>query len=227
MLLSVLALDATLAASIYTLEDTAPVKPTEEHAKFVVITEDVIPDVANTTQKVIRVNPLDLPALSEDSSGSADSSLYKIQSLLPANRNYVNSNRMRGKKTRPKNVKAATDTNAGDSPIIRQLTEPKFRKPSRYQKKNLHFLYDQEGLDGHKVSKTMNVRVAPGAYPIYYAVSKSNGRFGKYPIKGFRTPTELLKYLAKNKVTPLEHAQHSESWVLAFVEQKCVAGKVQ
>uniref|UniRef100_A0A034WKG3 Uncharacterized protein n=1 Tax=Bactrocera dorsalis TaxID=27457 RepID=A0A034WKG3_BACDO len=204
LLLGVLALDSTLAASIYTLDDTAPVKPTEEPAKFVVITEDVIPDVANTTQKVIRVNPLDLPALTEDSSGSEDSSLYKIQSLLPANRNYVNSNRMRGKK---KDIKAATEAKVADSPIIRQLTEPKFRKPSRNQKKNLHFLYNQEALDGHKVSKTMIVRVAPGAYPVYYVVSKTNGRFGKYPIKGFRTPTEFLKYLAKSKVTPLEHAQ--------------------
>lgn len=211
LLLSVLALDCTLAASIYTLDDTAPVKPTEVPAKFVVITEDVIPDVANTTQKVIRVNPLDLPALSEDSSGSEDSSLYKIQSLLPANRNYVNSNRMRVKKMPPNDIKAATDSKVAESPIIRQLTEPKFRKPSRNHKKNLHFLYNQEALDGHKVSKTMNVRVAPGAYPVYYAVSKTNGRFGKYPIKGFRTPTEFLKYLAKSKVTPLEHAQHLDS----------------
>ncbi|XP_011177874.1 uncharacterized protein LOC105209258 [Zeugodacus cucurbitae] len=211
LLLSVLALDCALAASIYTLDDTAPLKPTEEPTKFVVITEDVIPDVANTTQKVIRVNPLDLPALSEDSSGSTDSSLYKIQSLLPANRNYVNSNRMRGKKTRPKDVKAAVETNTADSPIIRHITEPKFRKPSRNQKKNLHFLYNQEALDGHKVSKTMNVRVAPGAYPVYYAVSKTNGRFGKYPLKSFRTPTEFLKYLAKSKVTALEQTQRLES----------------
>ncbi|CAD7014839.1 unnamed protein product [Ceratitis capitata] len=208
LLVSILTPHLTLATS----HDTAAVaKPTAEPAKFVVITEDVIPDVENTTQKVIRVNPLDLPAISEDASGNMDSSLYNIQSLLPANRNYVNSNHMRAKKTRTKDSVPSYANNIADSPIIRQLAEPKFRKPSRNQKKNLHFLYNQNTLDGQKVSKTMRVHVTPGAYPVYYAVAKTNGRFGKYPLKGFRTPTEFLKYLAKSKVAPLEQAQRLES----------------
>ncbi|XP_054738183.1 uncharacterized protein LOC129244532 [Anastrepha obliqua] len=213
LLLCILALNFASATPIDASPDTdapskAGVNTTEEAAKFAVITEDVIPDVENTTQKVIRVNPLDLPALTEDRSGSMDSSLYNIQSILPANRNYVNSNRMRGTKPRVKN--SIMNTNAYP-PVIRQLIEPKFRKTLHNQMKQLHFLYNQNAFDQQKLSKTMRVHVAPGAYPVYYALSKTNGRFGKFPIKGFRTPTEFLKYLAKNKVASLDNAQRLES----------------
>ncbi|XP_017465697.1 PREDICTED: uncharacterized protein LOC108358734 [Rhagoletis zephyria] len=212
LLLSILTLHTTLAAPADASVKTKP-SSTEDSAKFVVISEDVIPDLENTTQKVIRVNPLDLPAVTEDRSGSVDSSLYKIQSLLPPSRSYVNSNHMRATKTRSKNSVDSSPVAASvnNFPIIRQLAEPKFRKPIRNQKKQLHFFYNQVALDGQDVSKSMQVHLAPGAYPVYYTVAKTNGRFGKFPIKGFRTPTEFLKYLAKNKVASLDGASRVES----------------
>ncbi|XP_067634426.1 uncharacterized protein [Eurosta solidaginis] len=170
--------------------------------KLVVITEDVIPDAENTTQKVIRVNPLDLPAISSDGTvNNEDSSLYKIQSLMPPNRRYVNSNHMRSTNKRTKDSVPSIEL---DSPIIRQVTVPKFRKPGSNKKQHLQFIYNQNALNGQDVTKAMRVHVAPGAYPVYYVLSKINGRFGKHPIKSFRTPTEFLKYLSKNKVAPLQ-----------------------
>ncbi|XP_037929367.1 uncharacterized protein LOC119663838, partial [Teleopsis dalmanni] len=182
----------------------AEAKRRTNEPQFVVISEDVIPDVENTTQKVIRVNPLDLPSVKDDPSGNMDSSLFKIQSLQPFYRSYVNSKRLR--KPRPLELNAVTD-----SPIHREV---KARKQKQQQKqKHLHFLYNQaNGLeDGEVLSKTMRVHLAPGAYPVYYAVAKVNGRFGKFPIKDFSNEADFRKYLQRLKFQPIEFSQRYQS----------------
>uniref|UniRef100_T1P7T2 Uncharacterized protein n=1 Tax=Musca domestica TaxID=7370 RepID=T1P7T2_MUSDO len=179
-------------------------KNVNDPAKLLVITEDVIPDKVEMDQKkVIRVNPLDLPPIKEDPNKmSEDSSLYKIQSIKPykGKRKYANSQNMR-------RLKGSNDAKASgpveDSPIVRGLpaSPQKFVKPKHQpKKKHLHFLYNQDDLLGDIVSKTMRVHTAPGAYPVFYAVAKTNGQFGKYPLKNFSTPREFRKYLQKNKV---------------------------
>ncbi|XP_073846574.1 uncharacterized protein isoform X1 [Musca autumnalis] len=183
-------------------------KNINDPAKLLVITEDVIPDKVEMDQKkVIRVNPLDLPPIREDPNKmSEDSSLYKIQSIKPykGKRKYANSQNMR--KTKEPNSEATPNNGplaGGDSPIIRGLpsTEQKFVKPKHQpKKKHLHFLYNQDDLLGDIVSKSMRVHTAPGAYPVFYAVAKTNGHFGKYPLKNFSSPQEFRKYLQKNKV---------------------------
>ncbi|XP_061394971.1 uncharacterized protein LOC133330550 [Musca vetustissima] len=180
-------------------------------SKLLVITEDVIPDVVEMDQKkVIRVNPLDLPPIKEDPNKmSEDSSLYKIQSIKPykGKRKYANSQNMRRLKGPAEASRANDGTPVADSPIVRGLppaSEPKFVKPKHQpKKKHLHFLYNQDDLLGDVVTKTMRVHVAPGAYPVFYAVAKTNGSFGKYPLKNFSSAREFRKYLQKNKVDSL------------------------
>uniref|UniRef100_A0A1I8PFM4 SPOR domain-containing protein n=1 Tax=Stomoxys calcitrans TaxID=35570 RepID=A0A1I8PFM4_STOCA len=168
--------------------------------KLLVISEDVIPDEVEMDQKkVIRVNPLDLPPIKEDpNKKSEDSSLYKIQSIKPfagGKRKYANSQNMR-------KPSGAGVSEAADTPITRGLPAPqKFVKPKHQpKKKHLHFLYNQDDLSGNLVAKTMRVHTAPGAYPVFYAVAKTNGRFGKYPLKSFSTPQAFKKYIQKNKL---------------------------
>ncbi|XP_055849175.1 uncharacterized protein LOC129914126 [Episyrphus balteatus] len=153
------------------------------------IVDDIIPDVENSTQKVIRVNTVDLPAIIEDDKNSTDSSLYNIQSLLPPPV-YLSSKKFR---------KPQVTQTVGDSPIIRSLPELKLSKTKKPKQKHLHLLYNQQDYDGKQIGKRMKVRVAPGAYPIYYILAKTNGQFRKQPIKGFRNEQELEKYFEKVK----------------------------
>ncbi|TMW42316.1 hypothetical protein DOY81_012604 [Sarcophaga bullata] len=179
-----------------------------DEPKLLLITDDVIPDtVEKDTKKVIRVNPLDLPTIKEDPSNTnMDSSLYNIQTLKPytPKRKYVNMRRIKPQQTNDDSSKAIPPT---DTPIIRGLpliTVEKPLKPKHQpKKKNLHFLYNQEDLNGNLLSKTMSVHVAPGAYPVFYVVSKTNGRFGKYPLKSFDSPQAFMKYLRKSKLEDL------------------------
>lgn len=188
------------------LADFKAETPTNDEQKLLLITDDVIPDkVEKDTKKVIRVNPLDLPTIKEDpSTMNMDSSLYNIQTLKPytGKRKYTNMRR-----PKPNTEMHISKADTADTPIIRGLplnTIPKPLKPKHQpKKKNLHFLYNQEDLNGNLLSKTMNVHVAPGAYPVYYVVSKTNGRFGKYPLKSFDSPQAFMKYLRKNKLEEL------------------------
>lgn len=192
---------------------------TNSDSKLLVITEDVIPDRVEMDQKkVIRVNPLDLPPIKEDPNKKAeDSSLYKIQSIKPyqGKRKYSNSQNMRKPFGASKGSEAESGVMAsGDSPIIRGLpVQQKFVKPKHQpKKKHLHFLYNQEDLSGNIASKTMRVHTAPGAYPVFYAVAKTNGHFGKYPLKSFSSPRDFEKYLQKNKLesVPLVEIDRNE-----------------
>ncbi|XP_037821416.1 uncharacterized protein LOC119610325 [Lucilia sericata] len=180
-------------------------------AKLLLIKDDVIPDkVEKDTKKVIRVNPLDLPPIKEDPNAlNEDSSLYNIQSLKPINkRKYTN---MRRSKPQKENMPSAA---LSDTPIIRGFSllpsaEKTLKPKHQPKKKQLHFLYNQEDLAGNLLSKTMRVHVAPGAYPVYYVLSKTNGRFGKYPLKSFDSAQAFKKYLVKYK---LEHSAALESY---------------
>ncbi|KAM7343890.1 uncharacterized protein ACRADG_010786 [Cochliomyia hominivorax] len=174
--------------------------------KLLLITDDIIPDkIERDTKKVIRVNPLDLPPIKDDPNVlNMDSSLYKIQSIKPytGKRKYTNM-----KRPKPQ-MEMSSKIPSSDTPIIRGIpllpAPEKVLKPKHQPKnKQLHFLYNQEDLAGNLLSKTMRVHVAPGAYPVYYVVSKTNGRFGKYPIKNFDSPQAFMKYLKKNKLESL------------------------
>ncbi|KNC33328.1 hypothetical protein FF38_06075 [Lucilia cuprina] len=181
-------------------------------AKLLLIKDDVIPDkVEKDTKKVIRVNPLDLPPIKEDPNAlNEDSSLYNIQSLKPymGKRKYIQMHRTKPQKA---NVPQAP---LSDTPIIRGFSllpspEKTLKPKHQAKKKHLHFLYNQEDLAGNLLSKTMRVHVAPGAYPVYYVLSKTNGRFGKYPLKSFDSPQAFKKYLVKYK---LEHSAALEPY---------------
>ncbi|XP_030387436.1 uncharacterized protein LOC115634034 isoform X2 [Scaptodrosophila lebanonensis] len=127
-----------------------------------VIKEDVISDrFENTTQKVIRVNPLDLPS-KKDHTG-----------------------------------------NSMNSAVIQKMK----------QQKQLQFIFDQASSRNNNLglaSQALPVEVTPGAYPIYYVVAKTNGRFGKFPIKAFGSPAAFNKYLLKSKAEPIPRAQRYE-----------------
>lgn len=208
MLLIVAQQHKSLASPV--TEESAASATAGGDGKLLVISEDVIPDVIEMDQKkVIRVNPLDLPPIKEDPDKmSMDSSLYKIQSIKPKKTNkrrYVNSQNMR--KPKPQAAEEATGSGSKptqeDSQIVQAIrpAEQKFVKPKHQpKKKHLHFLYNQGDLSGNTLTKTMPVHTAPGAYPVFYAVARTNGRFGKYPLKSFSTPEAFTKYLHKKKI---------------------------
>ncbi|XP_065369187.1 uncharacterized protein LOC135961593 [Calliphora vicina] len=180
----------------------------KELSKLLLITDDVILDkVEKDNKKVIRVNPLDLPTIKEDPNiSNIDSSLYKIQSLKPYSGKRKYTNMRRSKPQNENDIEPQATLN--DTPIIRGFSllanpEKPLKPKHQPKKKQLHFLYNQEDLAGNLLSKTMRVHVAPGAYPVYYVVSKTNGRFGKYPLKSFDTPQAFRKYLKKNKLEDL------------------------
>ncbi|XP_030387437.1 uncharacterized protein LOC115634034 isoform X3 [Scaptodrosophila lebanonensis] len=68
-----------------------------------VIKEDVISDrFENTTQKVIRVNPLDLPSKKDHTGNSMNSAVIQVQTLRPGTqRKYLDSRRMRRPRPAP------------------------------------------------------------------------------------------------------------------------------
>lgn len=156
-------------------------------ANFLNILDDVIPDVENTTQKVIRINPIDLPQIVEDKKNNSDSSLYKIQSqhTTPI---YLSSSKFR--------KSAVVNKNIGDSQILRSVPGKKLSKSKTRHLTWLHYFQDN---GGKQIGKKTAVRLAPGGYPIYYVLAKSNAKFNKHPIKGFRNQQELEKYSHKIK----------------------------
>jgi len=181
----------------------------KDETKLLVISEDIIPDIENTTQKVIRVNPLDLPPVKDGSNDTMESSLFQIKSLTPAERKYINSKSLRRQKA------AAISTKRPELSMSRRSPpEPKYLKPKHQQKKQkkFKFLYPNDEEVNEVASETnlekeVKVQVSPGEYPIFYTVAKVNGKFGKFPIKSFRNLAEFRKYLIKSKQEPIPMSQ--------------------
>uniref|UniRef100_A0A1A9WA48 Uncharacterized protein n=1 Tax=Glossina brevipalpis TaxID=37001 RepID=A0A1A9WA48_9MUSC len=151
--------------------------------KILLISDDLIPDnVENSPKKVLRVSTLKGSSFTEDPRISIkDSSLHNIQTFLtPPNKpKYLNSRDMR---------------------IKQSLAEDdKFLKPKLLERrKQLNFLYNRmkSDVDGD----SMPVHLAPGAYPVYYVMSKSNGYFGKHTLKNFSSAKDFMKYLKTKKI---------------------------
>ncbi|XP_001360585.3 uncharacterized protein [Drosophila pseudoobscura] len=193
------------------------------------IEEDVI-SIDNQPQKVIRVHPQDLPSKKDHTGANMNSALFQIQTLRPVtstgNRKYVDSKqmRMRMRKRRPR---PATDGEDSSQPIqaLKQKELKAFPKQKTKQQKQLKFIPPQtdaeEYLNGDMdmdtlkdmASQLLPVQMTPGPYPVYYVVSKTNGRFGKFPIKAFGSPAEFSKYLVKSKAEPISRHQRFEGYV--------------
>ncbi|XP_033255644.1 uncharacterized protein LOC117195099 [Drosophila miranda] len=179
--------------------------PTEKSAD---IEEDVI-SIDNQPQKVIRVHPQDLPSKKDHTGANMNSALFQIQTLRPVtstgNRKYVDSKemRMRMRKRRPR---PATDEN--------EATEAtKVHPPQTDAEEYLNGDMDMDTLKD-MASQLLPVQMTPGPYPVYYVgTSKTNGRFGKFPIKAFGSPAEFSKYLVKSKAEPISRHQRVEGYV--------------
>ncbi|KAH8265635.1 hypothetical protein KR038_000409, partial [Drosophila bunnanda] len=198
------------------------------------IEEDVI-SIANQTQKVIRVHPHDLPPKKDSTGSQMNSAFFQIQTLRPGSsfgagsapasstdngqRQYLDTKQMRKRRPRPP-VKAEEQmAPSGEDATQRALKyELKaFPKQKLKQQKQLNLDAKGDGvqlrlpLDGNQAeSRSVPVQMTPGPYPIYYVLSRTNGRFGKFPVKAFRSPAEFSKYLVKSKAEPIGRDQRFE-----------------
>jgi len=184
------------------------------------IEEDVI-SIANQTQKVIRVHPQDLPPKKDNTGSQMNSAFFQIQTLRPptgsasasgsgpvsGQRQYVDSKQMRKRRPRPAkllggngNGNVAASGEDETQPALKYQLKA-FPKQKLKQQKQLNL--DARSAAGEQVDRVdqvevqgqvLPVQMTPGPYPIYYVVSKTNGRFGKFPIKSFRSPSEFAKY---------------------------------
>ncbi|EDW85864.2 uncharacterized protein Dwil_GK22915 [Drosophila willistoni] len=197
----------------------SPIKGSEEEPLEDKITEDVV-SIDNELQKVIRVMPQELPPKQDHTGNQMNSALFQIQPLRPGGpRQYLDSKRMRrprpGKLMASSTAPSTSTTNTGEESQQPALNYPynnelkAFPKQKQKQQKQLHFILDSDG----ESSQAIPVAMTPGPYPIYYVVSKTNGRFGKFPIKAFRTPAEFSKYLIKSKAEPIPRVQRFEGLV--------------
>jgi len=195
------------------------------------IEEDVI-SIANQTQKVIRVHPQDLPPKKDNTGSQMNSAFFQIQTLRPptgsasasgsgpvsGQRQYVDSKQMRKRRPRPAkllggngNGNVAASGEDETQPALKYQLKA-FPKQKLKQQKQLNL--DARSAAGEQVEEVQGqvlpVQMTPGPYPIYYVVSKTNGRFGKFPIKSFRSPSEFAKYLVKSKAEPIARDQRFE-----------------
>lgn len=192
------------------------------------IEEDVI-SIANQTQKVIRVHPQDLPPKKDTTGSQMNSPFIQVQTLRPATasgssqRQYVDSKQMRKRRPRPAKLLGGNVAASGEDatqPALKYELKA-FPKQKLKQQKQLNL--DARGAGelsaGRQVEQLKQVEVGgqvlpvqmtPGPYPIYYVVSKTNGRFGKFPIKSFQSPAEFAKYLVKSKAEPIGRDQRFE-----------------
>ncbi|KAH8372778.1 hypothetical protein KR009_004692, partial [Drosophila setifemur] len=187
------------------------------------IKEDVI-NIANQTQKVIRVHPQDLPSKKDSSGSQINSALFQIQTLRPGSasiagfgsttesdqRQYVDSKQMR--KRRPRPAKLQDVAASGEDAMQPALKYPlkAFPKQKLKQEKQLNFNTKGNGVSVEKVTQVLPIKMTAGPYPLYYVVSKTNGRFGKFSIKAFSSPEEFSKYLIKSKGEPISQNQRFE-----------------
>lgn len=159
------------------------------------IVEDYIVD-ESTTQKIIRVNPVDLPALKPQANGD-ESNLYNIQQISPFKRKYTLSNSIRKKTNKPA-LDNKVSSSSNEHKEIYLMKKPQTSK-HRNNLKRLKFLYNIHTIDGTDIpiSRLTRVHIAPGAYPVYYGLAKVNGQFVKNSIKSFSNEEQLIKNLIK------------------------------
>ncbi|KAL5286326.1 hypothetical protein ACFFRR_007764 [Megaselia abdita] len=162
------------------------------------IVEDFIVD-ESSTQKIIRVNPVDLPALKPQENGD-ESELYNIQQISPAyKRKYTLSNSIRRKNGGT--TSAATMPSTSDNKKNKEIYLMKKPPTSKHRNnlKRLKFSYNIHTIDGTDIpiSRLTRVHIAPGAYPVYYGIAKVNGQFVKNSIKSFSNEEQLIKNLIK------------------------------
>ncbi|XP_017132944.1 uncharacterized protein LOC108149689 isoform X1 [Drosophila elegans] len=189
------------------------------------IEEDVI-SIANQTQKVIRVHPQDLPPKKDNTGSQTNSAFFQIQTLRPSTagsqsgsksgagqRQYVDSKQMRKRRTRPAKMLdgnvAASGEDATQPALKYELKAFPKQKLKQQKQLNLDTRLAGEGVVVGQ-GQVLPVQMTPGPYPIYYVVSKTNGRFGKFPIKAFRSPSEFAKYLVKSKAEPIARDERFE-----------------
>ncbi|XP_016993791.2 uncharacterized protein [Drosophila takahashii] len=184
------------------------------------IEEDVI-SIANQTQKVIRVHPQDLPPKKDNTGSQMNSAFFQIQTLRPVTeskpRQYVDSKQMRKRRPRPAKLMGGGGGGGDVAASGEDATQPALKyelkaspKQKLKQQKQLN-LDARQQVDRVEVQgQVLPVQMTPGPYPIYYVVSKTNGRFGKFPIKSFRSPSEFAKYLVKSKAEPIARDQRFE-----------------
>lgn len=184
------------------------------------IEEDVI-QIQNETQKVIRVHPHDLPPKKDNTGNQMNSALFQIQTLRPGSaggsttgspRQYVDSKQMRKRRPRPAKLLRDDVGASGEDATQPAMKYPlkAFPKQKLKQQKELKFDPSGDGVSQGVESQVLPVQMTPGPYPVYYVVSKTNGRFGKFPIKSFGSPAEFSKYLVKSKAEPITRSQRFE-----------------
>ncbi|KAH8280245.1 hypothetical protein KR018_000770, partial [Drosophila ironensis] len=196
------------------------------------IEEDVI-SIANQTQKVIRVHPHDLPPKKDNTGNQMNSELFQIQTLRPGSasasasgagagsgspagqRQYVDSKQMRKRRPRPAKLRQEGGAPSGEGATQPALKYPLKAFPKQKLKQQKQLKFSPSGADGAgasqgEESQVLPVQMTPGPYPVYYVVSKTNGRFGKFPIKAFGSPAEFSKYLVKSKAEPISRSQRFE-----------------
>lgn len=171
-------------------QPVADANPSTPEVPSLNIVEDFIVD-ESSTQKIIRVNPVDLPAFRPQENGD-ESHLYNIQSIYPAHkRKYLLSDEIRRKSD-------AVPPPSKHNKEIYLMKKPPTSK-HRNNLKRLKFSYNIDSIDGTgiPISRLTRVHIAPGAYPIYYGIAKTNGRFIKNSIKSFSNEEQLVKNLIK------------------------------
>lgn len=181
-------------------QPVAEAEPSTPEVPLLNIVEDFIVD-ESSTQKIIRVNPVELPALKPQENGD-ESELYNIQQISPAyKRKYTLSNTIRKKHKDAVNA-AAASSSSGDNKMknkeIYLMKKPPTSK-HRNNLKRLKFSYNIHTIDGTDIpiSRLTRVHIAPGAYPVYYGIAKVNGQFVKNSIKSFSNEEQLIKNLIK------------------------------
>lgn len=156
----------------------------------------------SATQKIIRVNPVELPAFKSKENGD-ESELFTIQQISPAHkRKYTLSDGFRRKNNGGGGTAIST---VSTTPIDKKnkeiylMKKPPTTSKHRNNLKRLKFSYNHHSIDGTDIpiSRLTRVHIAPGAYPVYYGIAKVNGRFVKNSIKSFSNEQQLIKNLIK------------------------------
>lgn len=159
------------------------------------IVEDFIVD-ESSTQKIIRVNPVDLPAVKPQENGN-ESELYNIQNISPAyKRKYTLSNSIRKKNDGGGGATASNDKKNKEIYLMKKPPTSKHRNNLKRLKFSYNINHTIDGTD-IPISRLTRVHIAPGAYPVFYGIAKVNGRFVKNSIKSFSNEEQLIKNLIK------------------------------
>lgn len=156
-----------------------------------------------------------------------NSAFFHVQTLRPGStgsgagtpsatgqKEYVDTKQMRKRRPRP-----AAKASGEDATQLRALKYELKAFPKQKLKQQKQLNLDARGDDvrvrlslggDESESRSVPVQMTPGPYPIYYVLSRTNGRFGKFPVKAFRSPAEFSKYLVKSKAEPIGRDQRFE-----------------